>query len=454
MNALRKISNSKLVVILAFAVISLIMLYCNFRTNLLTDDFAYMFDFRYFVSDELSEHRISNMLQIFPSMAAHRIYMNGRVIAHFFVQMFLLLPRWLFKVTNTLFFAIEVFIIYRCNFSLNPDKGGFIKPLIPCFVFCCIWVFQPAFGQVNLWLDGSINYLWSAVISLLFMERYIALYRTGELCRGVAAKLLFILSSFVVGAYCENSGGAMLLFSMGMILYALFAKKQKLSWDVYASFAVAVLGFAFLLTAPAELANKVSTGELSVTVLLSRISNLLNALSSFSPLIISTAILLLLAYFSNIQRSTLFITGLIFLCAMAAGGCLVLGSYIPDRSLFLTVVLLVLDCSILMVSLLQDYRKAIYACILTMLLLTPKQFFYGIIDINMTYYETSLRDDMLITGVNNGEKDISLPILSHSGYSKYSPAYCLLYLSSDPTEYPNCFIAYYYGYDHVYLDLS
>jgi len=86
------------------------------------------------------------------------------------------------------------------------------------------------------------------------------------------------------------------------------------------------------------------------------------------------------------------------------------------------------------------------------LLFTPEPFFTGIVDIDRTYYETSQRDRILTNSANAGEKDVYLPPLVHSGYTEYSPANDLLYLSSDPNYYPNCFIAYYYGFDHVYLD--
>lgn len=167
-----------------FIAIFLIMLYCNIHTSLLTDDYTYMFDFTYISSSELSAHRISSLPQIIRSMAAHRIYMNGRVISHFFVQLFLLLPIWVFKLINPLVFSAEIFIIYKCSFNCTASKSNFIRLLIPCFAFSCIWIFQPAFGQVNLWLDGAINYLWAAVISLIFIQGYIGLCRTGKLCHG------------------------------------------------------------------------------------------------------------------------------------------------------------------------------------------------------------------------------------------------------------------------------
>lgn len=239
-----------------------------------------------------------------------------------------------------------------------------------------------------------------------------------------------------------------------MILYVRLVKKQKLSWNVYASFAAAALGFAFMLMAPAELTQKLSVNSLSFSELLTRLANLFSEISTFSPLIISAAILLLLAYLSNIDKDTIFIAGLIFLSAMAACVCLVLGPYIARRSLFLTAVLLILACSILIVPLLQYYSKVIYAFILTLLLLTPKPLFTGIVDINKTFYETSQRDQILINSVNAGEKDVYLPPLIYGGKTEYSPANGLQYLSTAPGDYPNRFIAYYYGFDHVYLDYT
>lgn len=77
----------KILLAIVFVCIFLLMLYCNIKTPMLIDDYSYLYSF-----DDWS--RIENVFQIFPSMAAHRLSMNGRVVAHFFLQFFLMFPTW------------------------------------------------------------------------------------------------------------------------------------------------------------------------------------------------------------------------------------------------------------------------------------------------------------------------------------------------------------------------
>lgn len=87
-------------------------------------------------------------------------------------------------------------------------------------------------------------------------------------------------------------------------------------------------------------------------------------------------------------------------------------------------------------------------------MLAPSHILSGVIDIDCTYEDTSARDKILAESAEAGFKDAYLPPLTHGGYSEYSPANGLLYLSYDADSYPNCYIAKYYGFEHVYLDES
>ena len=44
-------------------------------------------------------------------------------------------------------------------------------------LFCLLWIYTPSFGQVFLWLDGALNYLWSVLFSLLMLKVYAGKFR-------------------------------------------------------------------------------------------------------------------------------------------------------------------------------------------------------------------------------------------------------------------------------------
>ena len=415
-----KVSHYALIII--FLLIFILMLYCNFHTGLLTDDYAYFFDFSDdFSYDNYQDHyadlspmltadRITSVWQIFTSMAAHRFCMNGRVIAHFCVQLFLLMPHIFFKVLNAMVFTFEIFIMYRCSVGSLAQDHRLIRVLIPCFAFSCIWIFQPAFGQVNLWLDGSLNYLWAAVITLIYMRGYINLCLTGDFClsHNRIATILFVLFSFISGAYSENSGLACLVFSFGIMLCTHFIKKVRLKPHVYASFFATLAGFLFLISAPAELAQKVSPHGLNIFALTSSFQQLFDNMSSFLPLIVLCVVLLVLAFLSDVGEDTLIITCMILITSLAVSGCLIIATYITRRSLFLTPVLLTLDCCILLTALLESNRKLVYSFIFAFLLLVPSHVLNGVLDIHRTYSDTIARDKILEESAAAGLKSVYL----------------------------------------------
>lgn len=138
-----------------------IMLYCNIKTPLLADDFNYCFSFK-------DRMRIESFSQLIPSAIAHRKSINGRVVSHFLLQLFLMLPTWMFKVTNTVMFIALLTVMYKIAF-INKERPLWIKPLTFISLFAAVWVFQPAFGNVFLWEAGSINYLWATVLAMIYI---------------------------------------------------------------------------------------------------------------------------------------------------------------------------------------------------------------------------------------------------------------------------------------------
>ena len=94
------------------AAIFLLMLVLNFLTPMVSDDYAYCFSF-------VDWERIESVGEIFPSMKMHREYANGRIVAHFFAQLFLLLPKAIFNVINALVTTAIFFIML----SIMPAKG-------------------------------------------------------------------------------------------------------------------------------------------------------------------------------------------------------------------------------------------------------------------------------------------------------------------------------------------
>ncbi len=88
--AFENLNRSRLLMLAALLCMFLVMLFCNLKTNLLADDFMYCFSFA-------DDSRIDSLADCFPSIWAHRYNMNGRLISHFLVQVFLMLTMVILK---------------------------------------------------------------------------------------------------------------------------------------------------------------------------------------------------------------------------------------------------------------------------------------------------------------------------------------------------------------------
>ena len=72
-----------------------------------------------------------------------------------------MLPPVLFDLVNSLIFISVLCLLARLA-GREGGRGNFLL----LGLFCLLWVFMPSFGQVILWLDGAVNYLWSCLFSL------------------------------------------------------------------------------------------------------------------------------------------------------------------------------------------------------------------------------------------------------------------------------------------------
>ena len=298
-----RVNRSRVTVAAVFLGIFLVMLVCNLWTDLVADDYRYFFSYA-------DESRIESVADIFPSMAAHRHIMNGRVIAHFLVQLFLLLPPIVFKLINPLVFLAMIWLVYSI-----ARHGGEHNALGLLALFGCVWVLQPEFGQVFLWLTGAINYLWCAVLCLVFMLPYLdKLLHDREPSK--PARVLFIVFSALVGAYSENSSVAVIFMVMLVIAVCRFYFKQRIAPWMYLSLLAAFAGFMHMMLAPAESVNK--SAEFSIPVLLSNFVETGSYYLRFWPLLLAWALLFYLAV-KNKAELRLRIASLILLLGSLAG---------------------------------------------------------------------------------------------------------------------------------------
>ena len=313
-----KLLSSKRALSVVLVLIFLFMLMLNFITPYQADDFVYHFRFD-------NGEPVNSVADIFPSLAAHAQTLNGRLIAHFFVHLFELLPKAVFNIINAaVFVALLLLMTHFVSCDLPRNRA-----IILLLGFFAVWVFTPAFGEVMLWLDGSINYLWAIVLNLLFLLPYTRLFMDGKGIKNPLVGLGLVLLAFVCGAFQETMSTASFLVALVFVLAVRFYEKRKVSiyymLGVVASFA----GLLFMALQPAE--SAVKSSSVSFVTLYHSFLNMMGYFKFFWLLIALFVVGFALCSFSKVSKKWLMLAGIFFLGFLCANGVMLLAKIYPAR---------------------------------------------------------------------------------------------------------------------------
>ena len=287
--------------LLVMSGIFFVILACNLMTLYLVDDYAYMFSFA-------DRTRIDSVLDIVPSMIAHARTMNGRLVAHGLVQLSLMMPRWVFDIVNSAVFCLLVKLL--SNISRQKKDTWFLQ----LGVFCAIWLYVPAFGQVFLWQDGAINYLWAVVGGILFVCPFISQFmneNVAEWKKKPLLKLGFLVFSFMAGAHSESVSAAVIFMAAMLTVLDAWMNHRKL--DGYHAFAViaAFLGYLTIYLAPAQWVNK-SIG-ITLRGLVTNIIEITLGYEKYLPLLILFVVLFIVNIVKKSDPKKIVLAAVLFL---------------------------------------------------------------------------------------------------------------------------------------------
>lgn len=440
MQFIRKINTSRIVTLLLLAAVFVVMLVGNMLTDKCADDFLYTYSF----ADGEPVRSVSTLLD---SMRAHAYTMNGRLIAHAFVQIFENLPKTVFNVINAAVFALSLCLLYRLC------RGKETNNLFLLTLFSAVWVFEPGFGQVNFWLDGSCNYLWAQIPAFLFLLPFVRLYegRKNLLQDGnVFIKALFALGAVCMGAYLENLSGAAIFMAILFVLLVRFAEKRKVPPTAIASIIFAVVGYACMVFAPAERSNK--SGGFSLIRLLYQFGKVTDRFYRMRPVLIAFVVLLFAALALRADKKRILLSAVFACGAMGAGLIFTLSRYYPVRCMAAPALLFIAADGILLLAL-SETEKAHMACLCVSTLVCLSLFYwcpFGIQDMYLMHEAVQENIQTIEEKKALGEREITLPVPVPQ--SQYCAFYQLEYLSDDPDHFANANMAKYYGVERIYAE--
>ncbi len=282
-------------IILLFLVSLFAFFMLNLYTNISTDDFG--FKFIKSLDVERTYCRVKTVNEVIESQATHYYNMNGRVLANGLAQLFLISDNkvW-FDLANTLMFGLlQILIVLVAGFRYKE-----ISILQYLFVIISLWFLIPGPNQTFLWLDGSFNYLWVAVLVLAFIYIHERIVSLDKKVSWHWHPLLFI-SGFIAGAGHE-------VISLGVAgaycLYYLF-NRRKITGPVIAMISGFCMGTAFVVFAPGNMVRMESEGVRESTLVLMIAQRLWAFLLSAKSMIALIILSIVLVYFRVSQKNTL-----------------------------------------------------------------------------------------------------------------------------------------------------
>lgn len=431
---LKKVNESKRTIRILLGAIFVVALILNMLTPLFVDDFTYLNSFA-------TGERITSIREIFPSMKAHYFVQNGRIVVHFFSQLFLLFPPIVFDLINAGMFVLQIALIYYyCK--TDHDDNAFLLLVIAGFIWKCV----PAFGQVYLWLSGACNYLWSVDFSMLYILPFVFTLKGKKVLKSKWSQILYILSGVVVGALLESISFGNILISLMCIVLIRFYRKQKCGIWLYISVCTQSLGYIFMMSSPATNEYKVAKGAKTY------LYNFLDVLEQYKEIALGLFVLwlslIIISYYAKVSKKIMAYSGVCMIVSLVLNFIHIPASYYPYRSMLGSVLFLIMAICCLISGFWNMKLEVLSTSIgMIVILLAVIDFFPGVYDVASTYHIYKSRESYIEEQRKDGVEVLELHAIWPE--TKYSGVWGIREIDLNADVRPNTSMALYYGVDSI-----
>lgn len=201
------------------------------------------------VVDDLLKSQAAMNMQGLNDMFQHGknfyLHWGGRVWGEIFAQAFLMIPKNIFDIINTIGYMI-LLVLMQWNIL---EKWKF-DPVILVFIHFSLLLCLPVFGQDILWISGSANYMWASLLPLLFLGiwRSYQVNLDEKINHPISICFVFVLGIFAGWSNENVSVGLVAIVAGYMYIYR--SKLKKIPSFAYAGGIGLVLGSLVLWLAP------------------------------------------------------------------------------------------------------------------------------------------------------------------------------------------------------------
>ncbi|OAB42996.1 DUF3329 domain-containing protein [Paenibacillus glacialis] len=215
-------------------------------------------EYNYSIISGTIDEKVSNLIDIVKSQWNLFFTWTGRNLVHFNLQLLLLMGKGVFNFLNAVMFVSLIFLITLFTKITRFNKKEDFLSLV--FVLFLVWFGLPAFGETIIWEAGAVNYLWVAVVSLVFLLPYRYLLDGKHLLKDDKKSLAIMVILGLLAGWSQENQAIVNVFVVGSfsLYFWLKVKIRTLPKWYYGGLFSVVLGSGILLLAPGNF-NRSST---------------------------------------------------------------------------------------------------------------------------------------------------------------------------------------------------
>ena len=421
------------------AVVFAAMLALNCLTPYVADDYTFSFSYA-------TGERLTGLWSVLESQWYHYFHWSGRFIIKCLAQGFTILPKAVFNLLNAAVYAGLGLVLHR----LALGQRRRFDPAVLALIYLSLWMVSPVFGQTNLWMCGSVNYLWATFFCMAALVPY-ALYLNRAFAPRRWLAPACLLGGLVAGWASENTSAGLLVALVLCVGFFLWRDKKAPLW-AWLGLAGALAGFALLILAPGNYQRQDAAADPRgpLTILAVRFLTALDQLVSSGGLVLLVlfGVLFCLLALQKPSVSGLFWPLALFAAAMGANFAMILSPVYYPRSTHGVFTFLTAACAACAVQLDgKQMRRALAAGAAGLTMAAAVQFVWAGYDIASFFVMRQTREAALLESAAADETEMVTYAIE--SYTRWCAGWGLPDLREDPSDWVCADTAKYYGLDSL-----
>ena len=424
------------------AVVFLAMLALNGLTPYVADDYTFSFSYA-------TGERLRSLWDVLQSQWHHYFHWSGRFIIKCLAQGFTVLPKGVFNLLNAAVYTGLGLVLHR----LALGERRRFDPAVLALIYLSLWMVAPVFGQTNLWMCGSLNYLWATFFcAAALLPWALHLRRALSPRRWLAPASL--LAGLVAGWASENTSAGLLVALALSLGFFLWRDRRAPLW-AWMGLLGALAGYALLILAPGNYQRQDAAADPRgpLTVLAVRFLTALDQLVSGGGLVLLVlfAVLLCLLALQRPGAAGLAWPLILFAAALGANFAMILSPVYYPRSTHGVFAFLTAACAACAVRLEgREARRALTAGAAGLVMAASVQFVWAGYDIASFFVMKQTREAALQASAAAGETEVVTYAIEP--YTRWCAGWGLPDLRQSPEDWVCADTARYYGLESLSAD--